>query len=126
VTPGKRKILMVDDDEDFVALVSTWLKHSRFEFSAVLTREDFLKKIQSFDPDLILLDIMLGADRGPDVLDEALREGFSSQIPVIFMSSLSENKPLESVPPFRKIVLHNKLLNRNLLINEIETLLQIK
>ena len=55
----KQKILIVDDDNNIAELISLYLTKECFETRIVNDGEQALKDFASFQPDLILLDLML-------------------------------------------------------------------
>jgi excisionase family DNA binding protein len=62
---GKRKILIVDDDEEIVELLTdVLLRDGRFEVESANSGYQAGMKTQQFRPDLILLDYMLGDING--------------------------------------------------------------
>ena len=56
---NKQKILIVDDDANIAELISLYLTKECFETKIVEDGEEALKEFQTFNPDLILLDLML-------------------------------------------------------------------
>src|SRR5882757_2570351 len=84
-TPDGRLVLVVDDEPMLRNLLSRLL---RMEGYAVIEAEDgqtALELIDSRQPDLVLLDVMLPARDGLDVLGD-LRQ--TSEVPVILVSAL--------------------------------------
>lgn len=61
------KILVVDDDEDILEVVKLILQMDGFEVETENRWEKTFKKIESFAPDLILLDISLGGADGRNI-----------------------------------------------------------
>ncbi len=56
---GFKKILVVDDEKDIRDTVKKILKTEGYKIKTAINADDALKKLKSFDPDLILLDIMM-------------------------------------------------------------------
>ena len=56
---GKQKILIVDDDENIAELISLYLTKECFDTKIVYNGEDALTAFESYQPNLILLDLML-------------------------------------------------------------------
>lgn len=81
------KILIVDDEHSIINLVSAYLKQERYE---IYTAEDGLsglKAARAYQPDLIVLDIMLPGMDGLEVLAQLRRE---SDVYVILLTARSE------------------------------------
>lgn len=65
----KKKILVVDDDEDLLRLLSVRLKGSGYEVYFAMDGVSCMKMAQEHHPDLILLDLGLPAGDGFQVLE---------------------------------------------------------
>ena len=68
----KRKILIVDDEPNIVISLEFLMKKEGFEVAVAADGEEALAQVASFDPDLVLLDIMMPRRSGYEVC-EALR-----------------------------------------------------
>jgi two-component system, OmpR family, phosphate regulon response regulator PhoB len=77
------KILIVDDDEEMGAMLSSYLVGEGYEVNVALDSVAALRLTASAEPDLVLLDIVLGEEDGREVLKE-LR--LLSDVPVIFLT----------------------------------------
>ena len=55
----KQKILIVDDDENIAELISLYLTKECFDTMMVHDGEDALSAFDSYQPNLVLLDLML-------------------------------------------------------------------
>ena len=55
----KQKILIVDDDENIAELISLYLTKECFDTEIAYNGKDALNLVKSFNPNLVLLDIML-------------------------------------------------------------------
>ncbi len=89
-----KKILVIDDDPDFIAAVTPILKSALYEVATAANPKEAKEKIFSEKPDLILLDIMM----------DSLFDGFSlchaiktskefkefKETPIIFVSAVKE------------------------------------
>ena len=59
---NKQKILIVDDDENIAELISLYLTKECFDTKMVYNGEDALRAFDTYQPNLILLDLMIPAD----------------------------------------------------------------
>ena len=84
----KQKILIVDDDANIAELIELYLTKECFQCMQAHDGEEALKKNASFQPDLILLDIMLPGIDGYDVCREIRK---TSTVPIIMLSAKSED-----------------------------------
>ena len=83
----KQKILIVDDDENIAELISLYLIKECFETQIVYDGESALSAIKTFQPDLMLLDLMLPGMDGYEVCTEVRK---TSQLPIIMLSAKGE------------------------------------
>lgn len=83
----KQKILIVDDDENIAELISLYLLKECFETMTVGDGNGAISAFHSFNPDLILLDLMLPGMDGYQVCREIRKE---SKVPIIILSAKGE------------------------------------
>ena len=81
---AKNKILIVDDDANIAELISLYLVKECFDTEIVGDGESALRSVKSYQPDLILLDLMLPGIDGYQVCREVRA---SSDIPFIMLSA---------------------------------------
>src|SRR5690606_6707099 len=84
---SKQHILVIDDDQGLVRMISEYLTAEGFEVSAAYSGSEGLATFRQNGPDLILLDWMLPEKSGIDVCRE-IRE--DSQIPIIMLTARGE------------------------------------
>ena len=84
---AKQKILIVDDDNNIAELISLYLTKECFETTIVNDGEEALTTFDSFEPNLILLDLMLPGIGGYQVCREIRAK---SQVPIIMLSAKGE------------------------------------
>jgi DNA-binding response OmpR family regulator len=77
-------VLVADDDEHIVELVSLYLKRNGYRVEAASDGDEALRKIRDLKPDLLLLDIMMP---GPDGLQIMRSLGRKGNPPVIFLTA---------------------------------------
>ena len=84
---NKPKILIVDDDENIAELISLYLIKECFETEIVHDGESALRAFNEFEPNLILLDLMLPGIDGYQVCREIRKD---SNVPIIMLSAKGE------------------------------------
>ena len=84
---NRQKILIVDDDNNIAELISLYLVKECFETLIVNDGESALAAVESFQPNLMLLDIMLPGMDGYEVCQEIRK---SSNVPIIMLSAKGE------------------------------------
>ena len=84
---SKNKILIVDDDSNIAELISLYLAKECFDAQIVGDGESALRAVKTYQPDLILLDLMLPGIDGYQVCREVRA---SSDTPIIMLSAKGE------------------------------------
>ncbi len=84
-TGTKRRILVVDDEDNVTHLVSSALRFDGFETVTADNGQAALAAVAESDPDLIVLDVMMPGMDGLGVLQNLRSAG--SQVPVIFLTA---------------------------------------
>lgn len=83
----KQKILIVDDDTNIAGLISLYLTKECFDTKIVNDGEEALSAFFSYEPNLILLDLMLPGIDGYEVCREIRK---TSAVPIIMLSAKGE------------------------------------
>lgn len=84
---NKQKILIVDDDNNIAELISLYLVKECFETKICNDGETAINTFDSFNPNLVLLDLMLPGIDGYQVCREIRTR---SQVPIIMLSAKGE------------------------------------
>ena len=84
---GKQKILIVDDDKHIAELISLYMMKDGYETEEVYDGREAVKMAESFQPDLILLDLMLPGLDGYQVCTEIRK---TSRVPIIMLTAKGE------------------------------------
>jgi two-component system OmpR family response regulator len=84
-TATKRRVLVVDDEENVTHLVSSALRFDGFETVTADNGQSALAAVAEADPDLVVLDVMMPGMDGLGVLQNLRAAG--SQVPVIFLTA---------------------------------------
>jgi DNA-binding response OmpR family regulator len=89
----KARILIVDDEKDMVELLSFNLRKHGYEVVAAHDGLEAQKRVRSFSPDLVLLDVMMAGMDGFTFCEFLRREPSTADIPVIMITALSGQIP---------------------------------
>ncbi len=84
---AKQKILIVDDDVNIAELISLYLTKECFETYMVEDGEEAIRAFEEFQPNLILLDLMLPGMDGYEVCRTVRK---TSSVPIIMLSAKGE------------------------------------
>ena len=84
------KILIVDDEPDYLSAVQYHLGWSNYEIITAVNGKEALEKAESEKPDLILLDTSMPVMDGHEVLEQLSKNPELKQIPVIMVTASCE------------------------------------
>ncbi len=88
----EKRILAVDDDEDILNIYRIYFKNKGYVIETALCGADGLQKVKTFNPDLIVLDVMMPQMNGYDFCSHLNKEHRGSPIPVIFATAIGDEK----------------------------------
>lgn len=89
----KNKIFIVEDDALLSEMYQEKLEMAGFKVDVAFSGKEALDKLKDgFEPDLILLDILMPDVNGFEVLKEMKREPRLRAVPVIMLTNLGESK----------------------------------
>lgn len=83
----KKKILIVDDDIDILDGINIILRGEGYIAKAVLKGEETYKIVKEFQPDLILLDVLMSGSDGRTICKKLKKDKNTRHIPVIMISA---------------------------------------
>lgn len=81
------KVLIVEDDMAISQVLKVYLRHAQFDTEQAYTGHDAIDAFYDFQPDLVLLDVMLPGRDGWSILKEIREE---SETPVIMLTALGD------------------------------------
>ena len=84
---SKKKVLIVDDNEDILEVVSIVLENHGFEPVLLNSSHNIIDRISEVKPDVILLDVHLGAIDGRLLCKQIKEIEEHSAIPIILFSA---------------------------------------
>ncbi len=114
----KEKILILDDDNDILEILTIILSESGYEIKTLNCGDRIFEELIQFKPKLLLLDIMIGDMNGLSICREIKENALTSSLPVILISAshdLDKSLNLQGAPddflakPFDIDILLNKI-----------------
>lgn len=89
----KKRILIIDDEEDFCELVRKNLElSSNFKVDTAISGKEGIKLAKAIKPDLILLDILMPGMDGFEVLKELKRDKDTAMVPVVMLTARKDDE----------------------------------
>ncbi len=84
---NKKKIVVVDDNDDFVTLVRGILESKGYGVNSANNGQELFSHLKNEKPDLIILDIMMPQMNGLEVLSRLKSIPETASIPVILVTA---------------------------------------
>jgi len=132
----KKKILVIDDDPNFVKFVQIVLEKHSYQVFDASTEEEGLKRLKQIEPDLIILDVMMKTTAQGFWICEKLKSkdprseyAKYSHIPILILTAIGKKTGLDiSLDRDRDYVpaddYAEKPIKPRELLTRVETLLQ--
>jgi excisionase family DNA binding protein len=95
---GKRKILIVDDDQELVELISdVFERDGRFEIKTANNGFDAGMLVKEYRPDTIVLDVMLPDINGKEVCQRVRSDKTTDDVKIICISGMVEDEKIKDL-----------------------------
>jgi DNA-binding response OmpR family regulator len=86
------KVLMVEDDPDQIMMYRLQFELEGFKFFSSKKLSEVKEIIIKENPDIILLDLILGAEAGEDILKALKKEKITDKVPVFIFTNLKDGE----------------------------------
>jgi CheY-like chemotaxis protein len=128
-TKGKR-ILIVDDDPDFIMAARTVLAGAGYNVAECMMAGDALARVREFQPDLIVLDVMMETGTaGFHVSYQVRKDPHYARTPILMVTAIHQTTPLRFSPdtdgeflPVQRLL--DKPVPADVLLKEVAHLLE--
>jgi len=123
------KILVIDDDRDFLAAVQMVLEGEGFDVETATTPEEGARKAQSIEPDLVILDVLMPAEYEGFEVARTIREEYElMSLPILMLTAVHSVKkvPYRFAPDEEYLpvdVFMDKPIEPQLLVDTIKEML---
>jgi len=87
----KKRILVVDDEPDFAAIVQENLEKEGFEVEVAYNGIEGLEMVRANPPDAIVLDVMMPEKDGYDVCKELKADEKYTDVPIILLTAVGSH-----------------------------------
>ena len=95
----RKKVLLVDDDADFVRMHKAVLENNGYTVVTACNGEECLEKAHAEKPDLIVLDVMMAnVSDGFNVSNVLRNSEHTKDIPILMVTSVAEKYPFRFEP----------------------------
>jgi CheY-like chemotaxis protein len=95
-TEAKYKVFLVDDDTFLLNMYSVKLSKNGFEVNTALSGQEAIKKIKAgYEPDIMLLDVIMPGMDGLKVLEDIRREHLVPNATIVMLTNQSDSGDIE-------------------------------
>ncbi len=126
MTERKPRILIADDNATNVELLEAYLAELDCEIEVAVDGRDTLAKVQQFQPDLILLDIMMPKLSGFEVCQQIKQDPNTKNIMVLMVTALNELGDIERAVAAGTDDFLSKPVNKVELLKRVENMLRLR
>jgi two-component system alkaline phosphatase synthesis response regulator PhoP len=120
------KILIADDNAANRELLEAYLASFECEIEIAVDGQDTLTKVDTFKPDLILLDVMMPKRSGFEVCREIKSDPAKRKIMILMVTALNELGDIERAVAAGTDDFLSKPVNRVELTKRVENMLRLK
>lgn len=86
----KKKILLIDDDPDFVEAVKVIVENGGYDVKVAYDGEEGLEAVAAEKPDLIVLDVMMPVMNGHEACAKLKANPATAKIPIILLTAVAD------------------------------------
>lgn len=125
IVPSSR-ILIADDNQQNCELLEAYLSGEGYEIAIACDGQETLDQVAAFEPDLILLDIMMPKLSGYEVCQQLKQKDATRSIPVLMVTALNEMGDIEKAVAAGCDDFLTKPVNRLELTTRVRSLLRVR
>jgi len=123
---NKHRILIADDNQANVELIEAYLGGMDVDTEIAVDGQDTLDKVESFQPDLILLDIMMPKLSGFEVCERLKSNPKTSNVMILMVTALNELGDIERAIKAGTTDFLSKPVNKIELLTRVEVMLKLR
>lgn len=120
----KAKILIIDDEKDFLEMLRESLELNEYLVETALNGKEGIKKAKEFKPNLVISDVRMPKKDGFEVL-KTLKEDSEFRAPVIMLTAVDDFEKIKEAYDDEADFYATKPVHLESLLNNIRVLLNI-
>lgn len=120
------KILISDDNEQNCELLEAYLAGEDYDIAMAFDGQETIDKVAEFQPDIILLDIMMPRMSGYEVCEQLKKDAATASIPILMVTALNEMGDIEKAVNAGCDDFLTKPVNRLELTTRVRSLLRVR
>lgn len=91
-----KKVMIVDDDGDLRSMTELLMKNEGYETLTATEGNDFLQKVSTFSPDVVILDVMMPGLSTKEILDQLQKNNQTAKV-ILFTAVHYSNEEKENI-----------------------------
>lgn len=99
-----RLILIVEDDRAVAGMISEFISSSGYDTEVARDGQDAIVKAREFQPDLIIMDLMLPRLTGGEAASRLKQDALTARIPIVGISAVADVTALAELLPLDEVV----------------------
>ena len=123
---SKGKLLIVDDDKDFITAAAVRLESRGFTVTKAFDGKEGLEKVYTEKPDAIILDVMMPEMNGFEVCKKLKTDEQYKDIPVVMLTARSSPEDVKFAKEMGSDAYFVKPFELDMLLYELNALLRAK
>ena len=117
----KKKIMIIDDENDFLEITKLNLEQTnKYEVMALSQAKEIISQLHTFEPNLILLDILMPGIDGLKACEVLNEDPLGRITPIIILSALDKSQDKLKAYKLGVVDYITKPVDKNKLISKIE------
>ncbi|MDO8536539.1 MAG: response regulator [Candidatus Omnitrophota bacterium] len=123
---AKKRLLVVDDEKDFVDVISEWLETRGFDILRAFNGKEGMEKARADKPDLIILDVAMPEMNGYDMCRKLKIDEQFKNIPIIMLTAKFQPNDVTFGMGMGADAYLTKPLELEMLLHKVDDLLGLK
>ncbi|HCS52549.1 response regulator [Rubinisphaera sp.] len=120
------RILIADDNPQNRELIEAYLAGGDYEIAMAEDGQDTIRQVEAFNPDLLLLDIMMPKMSGFEVCQQLKKDEKTADIPVLVITALRDSADIEKAVEAGADDFLSKPIHRLELMTRVRSLLRVR
>lgn len=123
---SRNRVLIADDNPVNVELLEAFLAERDYEIGVAVDGKDVLDKVASFQPDVILLDVMMPKLSGFEVCKKLKGDEATKKIMILMVTALNELGDIERAVQAGTDDFLSKPVNKMELLKRVDNMLRLR
>ncbi len=122
----KKRILIVDDEENMLTILEARLKHAGFDVDCARNGIEAVERACKKPPQLVILDIMMPGADGFEVIAKLRNDKRTKTVPIMMLTSRSEKSDIQKALTLGANDFMSKPFAPNILLDKVKRNLKVR